>query len=115
MALPLVGAVVKGAKLLSKQRMVHTRTPDSSAIEQIGYNQLTHEMSILFRKDATYPEYVFGGVTEKLAAEFLLAKSKGGFYADHFKGNRSFKVSKALGSFRLGAVGRRIRNVVRRR
>jgi hypothetical protein len=100
---------------MASKRMIHTKTPGSTAIERIGYNHLTNELFILFKKKGKYPEYVFGGVQEQTAARFMGARSKGGFYHDHIKANKSFTVSKPLGSFRLGAISRRIRNVFSRR
>lgn len=100
---------------MADKRMIHTRVRNSSAIERIGYNPLTQELFILFNKNGRYPEYIFGGVESDLAGRFLMARSKGTFYHTNIKRNKSFTVSKPLGSFRLGAIGRRIRNVFSRK
>ena len=95
-------------------RMIHRQTPHSSAIERIGYNPLTNELHILFNKGGVYPEYIFGGVNPALAEDFMLARSPGTYYHRRIRGNKRFTVNKAFGSFRLGALGRRVANVFRR-
>jgi hypothetical protein len=95
------------------ERMVHRATPESSAIERIGYNFLTRELFILFRKNGKYPEYVYGGVPPDLATSFLLARSKGKFFHARIDNNRNFTVGAPLGSFRLGSLGRRITSIPR--
>jgi hypothetical protein len=94
------------------KRMI-VATPRSSAIESIGYNPITQELFILFNKNGRYPEYVFGGVASEVASEFMIAGSKGSYYNENIKGNKRLSVGKPLGSFRLGALGRRVRNVFR--
>ena len=91
--------------------LLYTQTTGSSAIRKVGYNTLTDELHIEFEKRKKYPEYIWGGVPEDLVTNFLRAGSKGSFYHAHIKGKSSFKVKKAIGSYRLGAIGRRIRNV----
>lgn len=93
------------------QRMLHRKMRGSTAIERLGYNPLTQELFVLFNKNGRYPEYVFGGVDSELASAFMLARSPGSFYHRHIKENSRYTVNKPLGSFRLGALGRRVRNV----
>lgn len=100
---------------MSNKRLLHQLTPESSAIERIGYNSLTQELFILFNKNGQWPEYVFGGVDSAMAKEFMNARSKGSYYNRRIKGRSAFSVTRAFGSFRLGAVRRRIRNVFSRR
>lgn len=95
-----------------KKRMLH-RQVRSSAIERIGWNPLTQELSILFNKNGRYPEYIFGGVPEELAFAFMTAPSHGKFYHRYIRNTPGFIVSKPLGSFRLGALGRRVTNIFR--
>ena len=91
--------------------ILYTPTTGSTAIRRVGYNTLTKELHIEFKKRKQYPEYIWGGVPDELVADFLRSSSKGGFYHDYLKGKSAFKVKKAIGSYRLGAIGRRIRNV----
>ena len=95
--------------------IVYTDTPSSDAIGRIGYDVITSELRIIFRDKERYPEYIWGGVPRDMAADFLISRSKGGFYHSQLKGKADFKIKKALGSFRLAAVGRRIKNVFKRR
>ena len=95
--------------------MIYKNTGGSSAIEKIGYNSLSEELHILFRKNGRYPEYIFGGIDKKTAQNFMLARSPGSFYNNRIKGNKSFKVNRAFGSFTLGAIGRRARNFFNRK
>ena len=101
--------------MANSKRMIHRKPTNSSAIERIGYNPLTQELFILFKKNGRYPEYIFGGVQPDMATRFMTARSPGTFYHNNIKQNDSFTVNKPLGSFRLGAIGRRIRNVFSRK
>lgn len=107
-------ALLTGSTALNG-RMVMINTPESSAIAKIGYNPLTQELFIKFKKTKSYPLYVFGGIREQTAVDFMRAGSKGDYYHTNIKDNKSFSVGKPLGSFRLGAIGRRVRNLFNRK
>jgi hypothetical protein len=94
-------------------RLIHRQTPGSSAIERIGYNPLTQEMYILFNKGGRYPEYIFGGVPSDQVEDFMNSGSPGSYYNQNFRQNRKFTVKRAFGSYRLGAIRRRVANVFR--
>lgn len=94
-------------------RMIHRQIRGSSAIERLGYNPLTQELHVLFKKNGRYPEYIFGGVDPTIAGQFMTARSPGTFYHNNIKQNSRYTVNKPFGSFRLGALGRRVRNVFR--
>lgn len=98
---------------LPSTKLLYRDTPGSSAIERVGWNPITQELHILFNKNGRYPEYIWGGVPKDIAAQFLLAGSKGKFYHARIKGRKQYKVKRAFGSYRLGAVGRRIGNIFR--
>ena len=87
-------------------RIIHRQTPGSSAIERIGYNPLTQDLYILFKKDGRYPEYVFGGIVSQRAEDFMTAPSPGTYYHQNIRGNKLGAGRRALGSFRLGAIRR---------
>jgi hypothetical protein len=99
--------------MAENKRMIVRQIRNSSAISRIGYNPLTQQLNILFNKGGRYPEYVFGGVEADLATRFMLSRSHGSFYHSNIKDNKAFRVGKPLGSFKLGAFGRRVRNVFR--
>lgn len=94
-------------------RLIHRQTPGSSAIERIGYNPLTQEMYILFNKGGRYPEYIFGGVPSGQVEDFMNSGSPGSYYNHHFRNNKRFTIKKAIGSYRLGAIRRRVANIFR--
>ncbi|MGH1601579.1 KTSC domain-containing protein [Campylobacter majalis] len=56
----------------------------SSAIEEIGYNELTQEMRVKFHKNPV--TYSFCGVPKHIFYSFLNAPSKGTFYDVYIKG-----------------------------
>ena len=93
--------------------VVYTDTPNSSAIARVGYDTITSELRIVFREKPQYPEYIWGGIQKEMAALFLSAPSKGQFYHAQIKGRKAFKLKRALGSYRLAAIGRRIVNKVK--
>jgi hypothetical protein len=101
------------SEMEDNKRMIVRRTPGSTAIDKIGWNPLTQQLNILFAKNGRYPEYVFGGISKDLAQSFMMARSVGAFYHDNIKKNSNYTVNKPFGSFRLGALGRRARNVFR--
>jgi hypothetical protein len=86
--------------------LVYNKTPSSGAIEHIGYDPVTGELRILFRKNKQYPEYIWGGIEPKVIENFFLAGSKGKYYHTWIKGRRDYTVKRALGSFRLSAIVR---------
>lgn len=88
--------------------LVYRPTPDSGAIEVIGYDPLTSELRIVFRDKKGYPEYIWGGFPASQAHDFLLARSKGEHYHRYIKDRSVYKIRPALGSFRLAAVVRRL-------
>ena len=87
----------------------------STAIERIGYNIVSQELFIKFKHREKYPTYIFGGIQRDLVEQFFMARSHGSFYHNHFKSSTSYRVDRAMGSFRLGAVGRRLRNFISRK
>lgn len=92
--------------------IVYTITPESDAIDFIGYDTATTEMRIAFRNKNSYPEYIWGGIDKELIERFLFAASKGSFYHNNIKGRREFRVRKAIGSFRVAAFVRGARRRV---
>lgn len=84
--------------------IVYTDMPGSSALQRIGYDVLTGELRVVFRKQKAYPEYIFGGVPPGTVDSWFLSGSKGRFYHAYIKGR--YRVRPAAGSFRLSAVGR---------
>ncbi len=107
-------ALLTGSTALNS-RLVMVNTPESTAITKIGYNPLTNELFIRFRKAKPYPLYVWGGIAEEMAIDFMRSRSKGEYYHRNIKDNSKFAVGKPLGSYRLGAVGRRVRNLFNRK
>jgi len=95
--------------------LLYTDITNSEAIRRIGYNTITQELHIEFNKRKQYPEYVWGGIPKELSLDFLTARSKGKFYHARIKDKTAFRVGKPLGSYKLGAIGRRIRNIFSRR
>lgn len=100
-----VGAVSAAADNL---RVVYQNTPGSSAIQRIGYSNLTQELRIVFRDRPSFPEYVWGGVEPTLFEDFVRAGSKGRFYHQYLKGRGEYAITSTLGSWKLSAIGRRI-------
>jgi len=96
-------------------RVVYTTVQGSTAIRNIGYNVFTNELIIEFNKRKAYPEYVFGGIPKEVASAMMRSRSKGKFYHANIKDNKSFTVKKNLGSFKLGAIVRRVRNFFSRK
>ena len=88
---------------------------NSSAIEVIGYDPATQQMTIRFRNKEKYPEYVWGGVPEEFAGNFLLAPSKGRFYHDFINRGDFYRVEPTLGSYKIGAVAKRIERAAKKK
>lgn len=93
--------------------IVYTDTPESEAIGRVGYDVTTSELRIVFRDKEQYPEYIWGGVEPLMAKDFLFARSKGRWYWENLKGKKTYRIKKVVGSFRIGAVGKRISNFVK--
>lgn len=91
--------------------MIITETPESSAIIRIGFSPFTGELSILFRKEKNYPEYVWGAVPLEVGLEFLEAGSKGKYYHRRIKNNPKYHVTPALGSRRLAILGKNVKRL----
>jgi len=88
--------------------LVYRETPESSAIEVVGYDPLTSELRIVFRGKQGYPEYIWGGFPASQAQDFLFSRSKGEWYHRYIKGRKEYTIKPAIGSFRLAAVIRRL-------
>lgn len=88
--------------------LVYRETPESGAIEVIGYDPVTSELRIVFRGKEGYPEYIWGGFPASQAQDFLFARSKGEWYHRYLKDRKEYKIRPALGSFRLSAIVRRL-------
>lgn len=122
MVLPLIRAVgrgyllKKGADLVGSAtglKVVYKDTPSSTAIARIGYSVALQELRIVFRDKEEYPEYVWGGVDPELALQFMhVAGSKGKFYHRNLKGRGEMRITSTMGSFKLGAIGRRISKAI---
>ena len=94
-------------------RVIWTDVQGSTAIARIGYSVALQEMRCVFFNREEYGEYIFGGMPEEMVIGWLTARSKGGFYHDYIRNNKRYTVSRQLGSYKLGALGRRVGNAGR--
>ncbi len=95
--------------------LVYTDTPESTAIARIGYDPILEILTIIFRDKEGYPEYQWLGVDYEMALKFILfAQSKGGWYHQNLKDRIEWQSRPVFGSRRLAAIGRRIKDVIRR-
>jgi len=90
--------------------IVFTDINSSSAIERIGYDVITTELRIVFKDKEDYPEYSWGGVQKPLIEAFFQAPSKGKFYWRYLKDKPEYYINRALGSYKLAALGRGVRH-----
>lgn len=95
--------------------LAYKDTPESEAIARIGYDPVLEVLTIVFRDKEGYPEYEWLGIDNEMAMKFLfLAGSKGRWYHRHLYRRVEHRSSPVFGSRRLAAIGRRIKDFVRR-
>lgn len=95
---------------MKRMPLIYRDTPESDAIARIGYDPLTEELRIVFRDRENFPEYVWGSVYREKAMHFLMSSSKGKWYHVNLKDRSEHYMQPAFGSFRLAAIGTRIKN-----
>ena len=89
-------------------RVMYEDINDSTAIQRIGFSNLTSELRIVFKNKPGYPEYVWGGVEPELFEAFVKSPSKGKFYHAYLKGRGEYRITPTMGTWKLSAIGRRI-------
>ena len=83
--------------------LVYAQVTDSTAIELIGYDTEVGELHIRFYNKSQYPEYVWGGVEERVIEGFFTTSSKGQYYHRYLKDNPRYRISPVQGSYSLAA------------